>query len=78
MLESGSHATVAKIATAEKISTSYVGRVLRLTLLAPVIVEAIIDGRQPPDITLATLMRPFPAGWGEQVKRYFGGTTSES
>jgi hypothetical protein len=40
-------ATVDEIATAQKINTSYVGRVLRLTLLAPDTVEAILDGRQP-------------------------------
>jgi len=39
---------------------------LRLTLLAPVIVEAILDGRQPPELTLAALMRPFPVEWDRQ------------
>ena len=47
MLESGEYATIREIADAEKINESYVGRVLRLTLLAPDIVEAILDGRQP-------------------------------
>ena len=47
MLESGEYATIREIATAEKINESYVGRVLRLTLLAPDIVEAILGGRQP-------------------------------
>jgi hypothetical protein len=46
MLEDGTHATIAEIAAAEKINESYVGRVLRLTLLAPDIVAAILDGRQ--------------------------------
>ena len=45
---------------------SYVSRVLRLTLLAPDIVEAILDGRQPKEMTLAVLMKPFPVGWEEQ------------
>jgi hypothetical protein len=66
MLENGTHATIAEIAAAEKINESYVGRVLRLTLLAPDIVEAILDGRQPAEVTLAVLMRPFAVGWGEQ------------
>ena len=57
--------TVEEIAAAEKINASYVGRVLRLTLLAPDIVEAILDGRQPAHITLAVLMRPFAVGWGD-------------
>jgi len=47
MLENGTHATIAEIADTEKINESYVGRVLRLTLLAPDIVEAIVNGRQP-------------------------------
>jgi hypothetical protein len=66
MLENGTHATIAEIAAAEKINESYVGRVLRLTLLAPDIVEAILDGRQPADMTLAVLMRPFAVEWTEQ------------
>jgi hypothetical protein len=70
-LETGKHASVAEIATAEKINDSYVGRILRLTLLAPEIVEAIVDGRQAPQITLAVLMGPFPAEW-ENQNRTFG------
>jgi hypothetical protein len=59
MLENGTHSTIAKIAAAEKINESYVGRVLRLTLLAPDLVEAILEGRQPVEVTLAGLMKPF-------------------
>jgi hypothetical protein len=55
-----------EIASAEKINPSYVSRVLRLTLLAPDIVEAILDGRQPVAMTLAVLMRPFAVGWDRQ------------
>ena len=66
MLEAGQYATIREIATAEKINESYVGRVLRLTLLAPDIVEAIMGGRQPAEITLAVLTRPFAVGWREQ------------
>ena len=44
LLETGDFATVEEIATAEKVNASYVGRVLRLTLLAPDIVEAIPTG----------------------------------
>lgn len=77
MLENGTYATLAEIAAAEKINESYVSRVLRLTLLAPEMVEAIIDGRQTPDITLTTLLRPFPAGWGEQVNLNFCGAPSK-
>ncbi len=66
MLEDGTYATIREIATAEKINESYVGRVLRLTLLAPDIIEAILGGRQPSEMTLAGLMRPFPVGWRDQ------------
>jgi hypothetical protein len=70
-LESGTHATIAEIAVAEKIHESYVGRVLRLTLLAPDIVEAIVAGRQPTEMTLSVLMGPFPVAWREQRKATF-------
>ena len=52
LLETGVHGTVDEIARAEGINDSYVSRILRLTLLAPDIVEAILDGRQPPALTL--------------------------
>ena len=66
MLESGEYATIREIATAEKINETYVGRVLRLTLLAPDIVETILDGRQLPELQLAHLLRRFPVGWAAQ------------
>ena len=57
MLESGRFATINELAAAEKINSSYVSRVLRLTLLAPDIVEAILDGRQPEGMTVPRLMK---------------------
>jgi hypothetical protein len=65
-LERGEYASVVEIADSERINESYVCRVLRLTLLAPDIVEAIVDGRQLPEMTLATLMRRLPSVWKEQ------------
>ena len=67
MLESGVVSTVGEIAVREKINKSYVSRVLRLTLLAPEIVEAILDGRQSEGMTLPGLMEPFPVKWEAQV-----------
>jgi hypothetical protein len=66
LLETGAYGTIEEIAAAEKINSSYVGRLLRMTLLAPDIVEAILDGRQPAEMTLAGLMEPFPVEWSEQ------------
>ena len=66
LMESGAYGTVAEIAAAEKISPSYVSRVLRLTLLAPELVETILAGRQPEGMTLAGLMGVLPAMWAEQ------------
>jgi hypothetical protein len=66
LLEAGAYNTVHEIAEAERINPSYVSRVLRLTLLAPDIVEAILDGRQSDSVTLARLMRPFPVEWRGQ------------
>lgn len=65
MLENGEYATIREIAAAEKINESYVGRVLRLTLLAPDIVEAILGGWQPVGLQLDRLMKQFPVGWAE-------------
>ncbi len=66
MLESGDFATIGELAVSENIAKSYVYRVLRLTLLAPDLVAAILDGRQPQDVTLPALMKPFPVAWIEQ------------
>ena len=65
MLESGEFATIAELAKREGIAPSYVTRVLRLTLLAPDIVAAILDGRQGPEVTLAQVLEPFPLEWAE-------------
>jgi hypothetical protein len=66
MLEVGRHASISEIAAAEKIDRGFVGSILRLTLLAPDIVEAILDGRQPPTLGLPTLLKPFPVEWAQQ------------
>ena len=70
MLESGKFATIAELAEREGIAPSYMTRVLRLTLLAPDIVEAILDGTQGSKVTLAKLMEPPPLGWDEQRRAW--------
>jgi hypothetical protein len=59
MLESGGFATIGDLAAREGIATSYVMRVMRLTLLRPEMVEAILEGRQGAEVTLAGLLKPF-------------------
>jgi hypothetical protein len=66
MMEAGRYETIDELAAAEKINSSYVSRLLRLTLLAPAIVEAILDGRQPEGMMLPALMKGVPAAWSEQ------------
>ena len=56
------------LAEAEKIAFSYMTRVLRLTLLAPEIIEAILDGGSMPEVSLPKLLEPFPMSWEEQRK----------
>ena len=70
MLESGEFATIAELAEREGIAPSYMTRVLRLTLLAPEIVEAILDGKQVPEVTLARVLEPVPMEWQEQAARF--------
>ena len=66
IMEAGRYGTIDELAAAEKINSSYVSRLLRLTLLAPDIVEAILDGRQPEGMTLPGLMEPFSVEWERQ------------
>ncbi|MFD1796080.1 hypothetical protein FQV27_02050 [Paracoccus aurantiacus] len=66
MLESGEFASISELAKKEGIAFTYMARVLRLTLLAPDIVEAILDGRQRPEVTLARVLEPFPVEWMSQ------------
>jgi hypothetical protein len=68
MLESGEFASISELAEREGIAFTYMARVLRLTLLSPGIVEAILDGRQAPEVTLARVLEPFPTAWTEQQR----------
>jgi hypothetical protein len=57
LLDNGTYASVSEIARAEKLDRTYVGDVLRLTLLAPEIVDAIVEGRQSTEMTLPVLIK---------------------
>ncbi len=69
MLETGDFATINELADREGIAPSYMTRILRLTLLAPDVVEAILDGRTGPEVTLARLLEPFEDAWTVQRHR---------
>ena len=75
-METGRYGTINELAAAEKINSSYVSRLLRLTLLSPDIVEAILDGRQTEGMTLPGLTEPFPVEWASQRLNIEGKTTA--
>jgi hypothetical protein len=66
MLDEGVYTSVSEIGDAENISKSYVSRILRLALLAPDIIEAILGGMADQSLMLERLERPLPASWEEQ------------
>jgi len=66
MLESGEFSSISELAEREGIAFTYMARLMRLSLLSPEIVDAIMDGRQPAGVTLANMMDPFPLDWQEQ------------
>ena len=65
MLDQGRYASITEMA-AERIERGYLGSLLRLTLLVPDLVEAILDGRAPKAITLPALLNIFPVEWSAQ------------
>jgi hypothetical protein len=67
LLDEGRYASISEMAEAERVERSYLGCLMRLTLLAPPIIEAILNGRQPDTITLPGLMEGLPAAWKDQT-----------
>lgn len=78
MLEDGRYASVSEIARAEKIDRGYAGGILRLTLLAPDIAEAIVEGKQPPEMTLPALLEAWPVEWDGQRGAFAPGNDGAS
>jgi hypothetical protein len=70
------YASVSEIGEAENISKSYVSRILRLALLAPDIIDTILDGRSGQALMLERLERPLPASWTEQHQLLLGETST--
>jgi hypothetical protein len=65
MLDEGVHGTLEDLARAKGLAPSYVSGILRLTLLAPEIVEAILDGWQPAELQLEHMLEGFSLSWKE-------------
>lgn len=65
LLEAGQFDSIAALAAAEKIDKSYLSKILRLTLLAPDVVEMILGG-QTSDLQVEHLLQPFPLSWASQ------------
>jgi hypothetical protein len=72
LLDEGRYASISELAAGEKLDRGYLGRLLQLTLLAPDIVEAIMDGRQPAELGLPRLLKPFSPEWNEQRASLLG------
>jgi hypothetical protein len=77
LLESGENASVTELARSEKINMSYLSRILRLTLLAPDIVEAMLNGRQSATLQLESMLKPFPVEWEAQRKLFLMGSSDQ-
>ena len=71
MLDEGRYRSAGELAEAEGVTRSFVNRVLRLTLLAPEIQEAILEGRQPKAMQLEELTGTIPSDWEEQRKTIY-------
>jgi hypothetical protein len=65
-IENGQAKSITDLAEQEGVTVAYVCRLLPLTCLAPDIVEAILDGRQPKGLRLAEMLGNGPLGWEEQ------------
>jgi hypothetical protein len=66
MLDEDRYASITELAAVEKLDRGYLGSLLKLTLLAPDIVESVLDGRHPERIGLPVLLDPLPAAWDAQ------------
>jgi hypothetical protein len=77
MIESGKYASSTELAKSEKVNDSYLSRILRLTLLAPDIIEAVLAGRQPSTLQLDELLKPLPAAWDQQRSNLHSGVRAK-
>ncbi len=66
LMLNGAHNTIYDIAEKEHVSPSFVSRVARLATLSPRIVDTILEGKHPTNLTMKDLLKPFPAEWSLQ------------
>ncbi len=78
LLDEGHYASISKMAAAERTDRGFLGRVLQLTPLAPGIVEAILQGRQPLELGRPAMIEPSPAGWVPQRAAVLRGASSKT
>jgi hypothetical protein len=69
-IENGDYASITELAKTERVNESYSCRLLRLTLLAPMIVTDVLNGRQNTTLALRDLTKPFPAQWDQQLSLF--------
>ena len=69
LLDEGRYASISEMAAAERIERGYLGSLLRLTLLAPDLVELVLDGRGADRVALPALLKPIPLVWAQQRQR---------
>ena len=69
-IESGQAKSITDLAEQERVTDAYVCRLLPLTCLAPDIVEAILDGRQPKGLRLAEVLVNGPLAWNTQSETW--------
>ncbi len=74
MLDDGRYGSIRELAKAENVNRAYVARMLNLTLLAPSLVEAVLDGRQPEGLTLPAVIEDVPPIWADQTAAWSGGS----
>jgi site-specific DNA recombinase len=70
MLDRDQNLTIKTLAQQEKLDHGYIAKSIRMTQLAPDIIEAILNGKQPHSLSLTDFMKPFPNGWDAQRKHF--------
>lgn len=70
LLDEGRYASIIEMAQALKMDRHHMARMLRLTLLAPELIEAILNGNEPDGFSLRQLVSEIPVLWDEQRRTY--------